>query len=247
MERALDHVERELYSSCRGGRSRAVAISRRVAHDLEPFLGVELARSAPVVRNGVELERFSHADGTEVRRELARKLGCHEGGLIALFVAHRFALKGLDALIRALPKARGLYVAVAGRDRPSPFERLARRLGVSSRVLFLGERNDMPELYAAVDLVTHPSRYDPCSLVVLEALAAGRPVLASRADGASELVVDGASGFVIDDPDDGDALALRLSRLAADASLRARLAQGARAAARPVEACAREILELARA
>jgi UDP-glucose:(heptosyl)LPS alpha-1,3-glucosyltransferase len=244
-EHAIDDVERELYAACRRGEARAVALSLRVRRDLEPFLG-EAARAVPIVRNGVDVGAFERPPLNSARPELRRELEVGSGDAIGLFVAHRFALKGLDALLRALPLAPRLRLAVAGRDDRAPFERLARRHGVAGRVRFLGARDDLARLYEACDVFVHPSRYDPCSLVVLEALAAGKPVVASRLDGASEVVEDGDAGFVVDDPDDEIVLGERLRRLSDDEALRARLAERARKAARSVDQAARELIDLAR-
>ena len=93
------------------------------------------------------------------------------------------------------------------------------------------------------DLLVHPSRYDPCSLVVLEALACGLPVVGSAQDGAAELIRAGESGFVLADPDDVAALAARLEELR-DPVLRQRLADGAAAFRRGWDDVARDLLRL---
>jgi glycosyltransferase involved in cell wall biosynthesis len=74
----------------------------------------------------------------------------------------------------------------------------AARLGVAERVLFLGPRFDIPELFAASDAFVLPSAYEANALVVLEALAAGLPVVATRVGYAPEVIVDGINGYLVD-------------------------------------------------
>jgi UDP-glucose:(heptosyl)LPS alpha-1,3-glucosyltransferase len=124
---------------------------------------------------------------------------------VALFVAMNYRLKGLEPLlhaVRRLPPASAFRLVVAGNRRTQPHERLARRLGIADRVHFLGPRRDMLNCYFAADFLVHPTFYDPCSLVVLEALACGLPVITSRYNGASELLQPPRDGYVIDDPHD---------------------------------------------
>jgi UDP-glucose:(heptosyl)LPS alpha-1,3-glucosyltransferase len=102
-------------------------------------------------------------------------------------------------------------LAVVGRDKPAPYRRLARRLRVSDRVRFLGARDDIRSLYAAADVLAHPTWYDPCSRVVLEALVCGRPVVTTRFNGAAEVMHEGQYGVVIDSPRDTAALAAAIA------------------------------------
>jgi UDP-glucose:(heptosyl)LPS alpha-1,3-glucosyltransferase len=84
---------------------------------------------------------------------------------------------------------------------------MARRLGLEGRVTFLGGMQDVADLYAAADVFVLPTLYDPFSNACLEAMAAGLPVITSRANGASELIEEGVEGFVLDDPTDAGAIA----------------------------------------
>src|SRR5207247_5246575 len=116
---------------------------------------------------------------------------------------------------------------VAGSPRTGGYERLARRLGIADRVCFIGHCADMRNSYFAADFLVHPTFYDPCSLVVLEALACGLPVITTRANGASELLHPLGEGYVIDDPHDHEHLAWCLAQLL-DGERRHACAQAAR-------------------
>jgi UDP-glucose:(heptosyl)LPS alpha-1,3-glucosyltransferase len=116
---------------------------------------------------------------------------------------------------------------VAGNAQTAGYEKLARRLGISDHVRFLGQCPDIRSVFFAADFLVHPTFYDPCSLVVLEALACDLPVITSRANGAAELLHPLQEGYVIDSPHDHDQLAWCLSQLL-DPARRKACAQAAR-------------------
>ncbi len=124
-------------------------------------------------------------------------------------------------------------LVVAGNANNLSYRRLADRLGIDKHVVFVGHRDDMRTCYFAADFLVHPTFYDPCSLVVLEALACGLPVITTRYNGASELLHVGKDdqglqeGYVIDDPHDHDRLAACMVQLF-DPNRRAAFAQAAR-------------------
>ena len=103
----------------------------------------------------------------------------------------------------------------------------AGRLGIEDRVQFLGYCAETRNAYFASDFLVHPTFYDPCSLVVLEAMACDLPVITSRYNGASELMHPLQEGFVIDDPHDHAHLAWCLAQML-DPARRRCCAQAAR-------------------
>jgi glycosyltransferase involved in cell wall biosynthesis len=134
------------------------------------------------------------------------------------------AVKGIDTLLRAAVAVPSLYLWLAG-DGPerAAYEALARELGLADRTRFLGWRQDRKALLEACDICVLPSRYEPFGTVIIEAWAAGRPLVATDADGARQYVHDGADGLLCP-RDDPPALADRLSRLLAEPGLATRLA-----------------------
>ena len=93
-------------------------------------------------------------------------------------------------------------LVIAGRANPGAYRRLAVKLGVEEKLVFLGAVNNVQELIAATDVAVLPTFDDPCSRFILEALAAGKPVITTKFNGAIDLFVDNRHGKVIDDPRD---------------------------------------------
>jgi len=140
--------------------------------------------------------------------------------------------KGLPLLLAAmrsvltdLPKA-ALFIAGDGRMR-SDLETLTTRLGLFSRVHFLGHIGDVPAFLSKLDLYVQPSRSDSLPLAVMEALAAGLPVIATRVGGFPEIVTDGTNGRLVP-PNDVEALADAILALGRNVDERRRLAQAGR-------------------
>ena len=169
-----------------------------------------------VIPNAIDPGRFAEHDRPRLRAEERRRWGVGPGEVVAAFVGMNYRLKGLEPLLYALarlPAGAPLRLAVAGGAKTGPWERLARRLGVARRVVFLGPVADVRRVYFAADLHVHPTFYDPCSGVVIEALACGLPVITTRFNGAAELLHPPREGFVLDDPHDHAALADALTTL----------------------------------
>jgi len=173
-----------------------------------------------VVVNGVDVERFDPAAHAEAGAALRASWGL-EAPLVGLLSAHHPVLKGAETAIRALaePVTRALprpvALVVAGGSLPSSLRALARRLGVAGQVREVGLFDDPRPLYAAADLLLHPTWYDPCSLVCLEALAMGLPVITTPEGGVRE-VMGQRGGIVVEEAGNPEAVAMALRVLADD-------------------------------
>lgn len=182
----------------------------------------------PVLWKGVDLARFDEA---QARRAAVRaELGLAPDELAIGTVGRLAWQKGLDDLMGALaiardrlPRAR-VFIAGGGRDAPL-VEAAAAELG--GLVTLLGQRDDVPALLAALDLVVLPSRREVMSQATLESMAAGRAVLSTRTVGAAEAMEDGTSGVLVP-VGDRAAIAEGLVALAGDADRRAALGAAAR-------------------
>jgi hypothetical protein len=154
--------------------------------------------------------------------------GLAETDVVGLFVAHNFRLKGLPALLHAMalrartsPGRRPVHLLVCGGGKIAPMRKLVDRLGLADVVRLVGFADDVRDYYHAADFFVLPSYYDPCSLVVFEALACGLPVITTAQNGAGEVLSEGLDGFVISRPDDHAATARALDRMTDDAARRA--------------------------
>jgi glycosyltransferase involved in cell wall biosynthesis len=189
------------------GRSRKiVAVSQKVRADL--LAGGVPENRITTILNGVDTDEY--APGEENRAAL----GLPANVDLALFAGDlRGGRKNLGTVLRALAQGpRNLHLAIAGRHEGTVWPAMAAELGVAERVTFLGFRTDMPALMRAADCFVFPSRYEACSLVLLEALASGTPVITAATAGGAEIVTE-AAGIVLADSEDVAALAAALRRL----------------------------------
>jgi glycosyltransferase involved in cell wall biosynthesis len=176
------------------------------------------------VANGVDAPEIA-----DTKLEIRRELGIAQDAVAALLVATLRPEKDVPAFVRAVRRARetqpeliGL-VAGEGPDRPAVEQAAAG----DPAVRLLGHRDDITRLLKAADLFVLSSRFEAVPMAILEAMAAGLPVLATGVGSIPDMVADGQSGLLVD-PGDADAMAGALATLAADRSLREAMgAQGA--------------------
>jgi glycosyltransferase involved in cell wall biosynthesis len=211
-----------------------VAVSPEVRDDLVR-LGVAPAEKFAVVRLGIELdERIGSGDG---RRETRRYLGISDERFAVGWVGRMTAVKRGEDVLEGfrLLRDRGVEATLClvgdGPDRPR-LERKAHDLGIVRDTLFLGYQEDVGPLYAAFDALVLPSGNEGTPVSVIEALAAGRPVVATSVGGVPDVVRNGEDGFLVA-AGATDELAEALSRLAADPALRERLGAAGRARVLP--------------
>lgn len=196
-------------------RPLVLAISEMTGRHFRDYLGLPESE-VQVLHAAIDPERFA-ADDRPARRDRERRgweVAADEP--VGLFVGMNYRLKGLAQLLRALvhvPADRRLRVIIIGSQKHARYQALARRLGVLDRVRFLGFRPDPRDSYFAADFLVHPTFYDPCSLVALEALACGLPVVTSRHNGAAEMLNPPTDGLVIADPHDAGELARALTEI----------------------------------
>ena len=125
-----------------------------------------------------------------------------------------------------------VHLLIAGSDAPDSYREKSKQLGIAERCRWESPRQDVMDLYAAADVYVSPSLEDSFGLPVAEAMACGLSAITSACAGVSEIVRDGADGFVLREPADAQALAQLLRRLHADAEMRRRVGEAAAKAAR---------------
>jgi glycosyltransferase involved in cell wall biosynthesis len=206
---------------------RIVSVSefhRRWALELKMCHSTEIL----AIPNGVAAARNPEVAPAEVRR----RLGAQDDGLLILTMSRLAADKGLEYLIEAaaiLPRTeRRVQVAIAGDGPVRPrLEQLARNLGVADRVIFLGYREDVGDLLAACDLVILSSLREGLSMALLEAMAAGKPIIATSI-GSQVEVASQADMAQLVPPADPEALCEAILRFARDPALMVRFGTNAR-------------------
>jgi glycosyltransferase involved in cell wall biosynthesis len=204
------------------GTTRLVAVSPQVRDDLVAF-DVAASEKFAVVRLGIELEERTHA-ADDARRELRRLFGVPEDRFVVGWIGRMTAVKRLPLVLEAFKRLRDqgvdatLCLVGEGPDRDE-VERLAHRLGIMKHCLFVGYQREVAPYYELLDVLVLPSANEGTPVVAIEALAAGRPVVATDVGGVSDVVHDGVDGFLVRS---GDAVALadRLAELAADGDKR---------------------------
>jgi glycosyltransferase involved in cell wall biosynthesis len=176
-----------------------------------------------IVHIGVDADALSRGDGSaEIRAELgipsdAFVVGCV--GRVFPLKGHRYLLSAVAELSRTAPDVRLLVVGAGDLDE---IGRVAQELGICDRVVLAGFRRDVAACMHAIDVLAHPSLSDAFPQVVLEAMAAARPVVATNVGGIPELVIDTKTGFLIP-PATAPALVQAIRRLYESPDLRATL------------------------
>jgi len=152
-----------------------------------------------VLHNAISVDVFSnHTDGEKIKKEL----GFDSSEFLFLTVGRLTKQKAHDILLRAFAPVSGELVVVGEGEEKRQLESLASNLGISNRVHFLGVRNDVLSIMQAVDCFLFPSRWEGTSIVLLEALSVGLPIITTEFSGVQEVITHEENGVIvpIDDP-----------------------------------------------
>jgi glycosyltransferase involved in cell wall biosynthesis len=188
---------------------------------------------------GIALSRFRSPPPTEALARIRSQYGAEagwsgeSGEALLLFVGRLRYYKGLDTLIRVLPRVPARLLVIGTGPMEKEWKALARDTGVSDRIAWLGEvsDSDLPDIYHVSDIFVLPASHtsEAFGLVQVEAMAAGLPVVCTElGTGTSYVNRDGVTGFVVP-PNDVDALCDALHRLIGDPDLRAKMGTAAQA------------------
>jgi UDP-glucose:(heptosyl)LPS alpha-1,3-glucosyltransferase len=211
-----------------------IAVSRMVQNHLETLHHIPRDRIR-LIYNGVDTDRFSPASCQPLRNPTRASFGIADHETVFVMVAHNLRLKNAESAILAIArltsKGERVRLLIVGGKRPKPFLSMTRKLSLSQNVIFVETVEDVLPYFAAAEACLHPTWYDPCSLVSLEALACGLPLITTRYNGVCELMTDGKEGFTIENPSDIGSLAGRMEQLL-QSSLRVQQGVAARALAR---------------
>ena len=197
-----------------------------VSSSLEKELGrkwkIKLEKFS-TIPNGVDLEGFNRDFQSE---KIRKELKLRPDALVVLSVGGLRPVKDHETLIRGFAKIEpdfsNVYLLIVGREYvqgvQANLESLAQKMGVREKVLFLGVRQDIPQLMQLSHVYINTSLFEGMSNTILEAMASGRPVIATRVGGNPELVKDKVTGYLIE-PKSAEELAARLRELLRNSEL----------------------------
>jgi len=219
-DRGVISLERSMIKN--GGESTFLTVSslaeETFSSEYEPLPG-----NWQIVHPCVDVARFSSPDRGACRSDIRGKFGISASDLLVLFVGMNFELKGLDTVMEAIARAehdcpeKRIHLLVVGKGNEAKYRKLAGSLNIVDNVTFAGTLSvGIERFYRAADLFIMLSSFDTFGMVVLEAMAAGLPVIVSSNVGAKDLVENGVNGFILNDAINSDSAADLIVRLRND-------------------------------
>jgi glycosyltransferase involved in cell wall biosynthesis len=205
-------IERQLAR----GTNRLVVLTQRQAREMHGVLGVAQEEKFRVVSLGLELHRFVSLDRQEARRRMRAALNIPEEALVIGIVGRLVAIKNHPLYLRALAEVCArrtgpvVGLVVGSGDEESGLRGLASSMGLDDVVRWLGWRRDLPDLYGAMDMLALTSHDEGTPVAVLEALAAGAPVVARDVGGVAEVLHAVGAGCVVPEEAEATEWAARL-------------------------------------
>lgn len=215
-DRATAWVESKLVYE--GGCRKFIAVSDLTKEIFLKEYPVDPGRVS-VIHPGVNLSDYARKSKNGTRRAVRSSLSIGENELVMVFASMNFEIKGLDDIIASLGRiqkqAPRFKLVVAGKGNVKKYQKMAGETGMAENIVFTGvlDREKMTDLYLAGDLYLMLSKFDTFGMVVLEAMAAGLPVMVSSHVGAKDLVIQNENGFVIENPSDHDHVAFTLKAM----------------------------------
>jgi len=160
------------------------------------------------IYNGVDLSEFSQSPNSKGTEEAKRELGINPSCMVVGTVGHLEKEKGCEYLLQAAAQVSAqdgnvTFLLVGDGSQRAKLENLAEDLSISSNVIFMGYRTDVPRILSVMDIFVLPSLYEGLPNALLEAMAACRPVVATQVGGIPEVVADGETGILVPQRDPG--------------------------------------------
>ena len=206
------------------------ANSHRTQADLIKFYGAN-SEKIQVIYNGIDASRFTPTN-SRFRREIRQRYQIPETSVVVLFVGE-YRRKGLATVIRALGELQDprIHLLAVGKGNLEQYQTLAKEAGISQQVTFASPARDIEQVFGAADMFVFPTYYEPFGMVITEAMASSLPVITSRSAGASEMISEGESGLLLDNPGDPHELSQKIKILLTDEANRKQIGKSARSAA----------------
>jgi glycosyltransferase involved in cell wall biosynthesis len=217
-------LERLIYPS---SRRELLLIAKKTEADLKRFYPRE--RNCPILYLGLDHSRFNPARRSELRKSARESLHLAPNDCSLLLVGNDLLKKGIFALFEAIALLRDLPLRlfIVSRESASAYAAVLKVNDIFSRVHFLPPRKDVEFYFAAADLYVGPSLEDTFAMPPEEAMACGLPVIASLANGVSEIITHGKNGLILNDARDAKTLAAMIRRVYEDEPFRTVLGKNA--------------------
>ncbi len=189
---------------------KVLAVSCLLARELER----EYEIKPPIVLYpGIEKHFFKDFD-TSFRKRKRERMSIKDSSVVILFVGSQWERKGLKQIIKCLAfLPKNTLLLIVGRGDREGYKKFATEQGVGKNVHFAGFRSNIGDYYVVSDLLVLPSLYEPFGYPVLEAMAMGLPVVVSSEVGASEIVDDGKTGYIVPSGDNTKELSRAINRI----------------------------------
>jgi len=232
--------------------TKVIFVSEEVGRAFCQFTGMDIPEDKrAVIYNPVCMERYSRKLSEEEKANLRRKLGVDEEDVVVGSLAQLIPRKGLHYLIKAakliLGKRRDVTFLLVGKGfYEGKLKQMAKTLGIEDKVILPGAWDDVTEILPIFDIFCLPTLADALPFAIVEAMASGKPVVATRVGGCPEAVLDGETGFLVP-PEDETALAEALLHLIEDEELRRKFGEAGRRRAEDIfslKRCVEEYLKL---
>ena len=172
-----------------------------------------------VINPGVDLSDYAQHNKDSVRNDIRRELGINIADPVIIFASMNFEIKGLDDILFSLAKLKAqnhkFKLIVAGKGNIKKYTKMAQEAQIISDVIFTGPVNkeNLIRMYLASDLYIMLSKFDTFGMVVLEAMAAGLPVIISSNVGAKDIVREDENGFIVSNTSDANYIAAKIALL----------------------------------
>jgi len=207
---------------------KIVAVSESIRKDIIKYDGIDSSKIL-VIPNGIDTERFNpEGNFADIRKGFSIK----ESDIVLGFVGRVVPAKGLEYLIDALPflkkEFKNIKLLITGEG--STMERLkkkAKENNVHDSIIFTGKRRDIPDILSCTDIFVMPSVAEGLPNALLEAMAMGKPIVATEVGGIPEVIKNRHSGFLVP-PRNPEALATAIKDLISNEQLAAKMGQAAR-------------------
>lgn len=211
-----------------GAYKKIVAVSERTKKEIIDNYQIP-ENDIRIIYNGVDTNKFN-PDYKKYRTKLRVAFGLKDSDFVLLFCGNGFRTKGLDFALEAIalvsPQINCKFLIV-GKGNVAHYRKNAYKLKLKDKIFFLGSRDNVHQIYGAVDALIHPSLHDPFPNVVLEAMSSGIPVITTKVTGTAEVITNNLDSIVVDHASDTYQLTEAV-KLLANADTRNKMGQEAR-------------------